>query len=70
MIENIEVNGFVRAYVTPFSKPSGIIISTDRGDINIPVKNSSNYPLNQKVKVSVSVLVDTSDLLEVSDKDE
>ena len=57
MEERINLKGYVRAYTT-FNKPSNIIVSTDKGDVSVPVNDTSKYPLNQKVEISLSVRID------------
>jgi hypothetical protein len=61
MEEKIEVKGYVRAYATPFSKPSAVIVTTDKGDITIPVSDSTSYPINLPVEVSISVKSENTD---------
>lgn len=51
----MEYEGTVRAYTAPYSKNSGLIISTEIGDINVPIKDSMDYPINQKVFIKVDL---------------
>ncbi len=56
MNESIKIKGHVRAYTTAFSKPSAIIVHTEKGDVSVPVKDTGLYPLNQEVTLSINIV--------------
>jgi len=51
----IQYEGTVKAYSAPYSKNSGLIIATEIGDVIIPLEDSRDYPINQKVFIKIEV---------------
>jgi len=51
----IQYEGVVKTYSDSYSKNSSLIIATEIGDVIIPLKDSTAYPINQKVFIKIEV---------------